>query len=106
MSGYQYKATRIVNGTAVPPTQGRRLSDRIEAAFDQACDQGLTEIAGCMLKGLDLALLGRPQSWDRRQAALGVLRACHSRLEEMRRMEVAATTTGHEAEVLRSASAA
>lgn len=62
----------------------RRLSDRIEDAFDQACQQGQLEVAACMLKGLDLALLGRPTDWDRRQAALGLLRACHERLEQLR----------------------
>ena len=62
----------------------RRLSDRIELAFDQACEQGQAEVAACMLKGLDLALLGRPTPWDRRQAALTLLRSCQARLEALR----------------------
>jgi hypothetical protein len=62
----------------------RRLSDRIEQAFEQACDQGQVEVAACMLKGLDLALLGRPTQWERRQAALALLRACANRLEALR----------------------
>jgi|GEM_PF-2520438 len=75
-------------GTGSGETAGkpfrRRLSDRIEEAFDQACDQGQIEVAACMLKGLDLVLLGQPQSWNRRQAALGTLRACLIRLEQLR----------------------
>lgn len=62
----------------------RRLSDRIEQAFDQACRQGQLEVAACMLKGLDLALLGQPTPWDRRQAALSLLRSSHDRLERLR----------------------
>jgi hypothetical protein len=62
----------------------RRLSDRIEDAFDLACLQGEVDIASCMLKALDLSLLARPLSWDRRQRALAVLRACHAQLEQLR----------------------
>ena len=69
----------------------RRLSDRIEQAFDQACDQGQVEVAACMLKGLDLALLGRPTPWERRQAALVLLRTCANRLEALRDTQAAAS---------------
>jgi hypothetical protein len=63
---------------------GRRLSDKIEQAFDQACRQKQLEVAACMLKGLDIALLGHPTTWDRRQAALNLLRSSHDRLEALR----------------------
>ena len=62
----------------------RRLSDKIEQAFDQACEQGQVEVAACMLKGLDLVLLGQPMPWERRQAALGLMRTCQSRLQSLR----------------------
>ncbi len=107
MSGHPTRPVRIVGDSGPAPERtARRLSDKIEQAFDQACEQGLTEVAGCMLKGLDLALLGRPQGWERRQAALGVLRACHARLEEMRRQERASATAGVTGEGFQAASAA
>jgi hypothetical protein len=65
-------------------TTRRRLGDRIEDAFALACWQGEADIAACLLKALDLSLLARPLSWERRQRALGVLRACHAQLEQLR----------------------
>ncbi len=62
----------------------RRLSDKIEQAFDQACEQGQVDVAACMLKGLDMALLGQPMPWERRQAALRLIRLCQSRLQNLR----------------------
>ena len=62
----------------------RRLSDKIEDAFDQACRQGQAEVAACMLKGLDQCLLGQPTPWERRQAALILLRTCAERLSLLR----------------------
>lgn len=62
----------------------RRLSDKIEDAFNQACRQGQTEVAACMLKGLDQCLLGQPTPWERRKAALLLLRACATRLSLLR----------------------
>ena len=75
--------SHTANGDYAAGTR-RRLSDRIEDAFDQACEQGQLEVASCLLQGLDLALLGRPTPWNRRQAALGLLRASHDRLERLR----------------------
>jgi hypothetical protein len=75
------------------PTRGeaeqpaRRLSDRIHEAFDQACRQGQLDVAACMLQGLDLALLSRPGSWDRRQEGLNLLRHSHARLAQLREAE-------------------
>ncbi len=65
----------------------RRLSDRIEDAFEQACRQGQADVAACLLKGLDLCLLGQPTPWDRRQTALVLLRACAVRLDALRQAE-------------------
>ena len=68
-------------------TQGgnrRRLSDSIEDAFNKACRQGQAEVAACMLKGLDLCLLGQPTSWERRQAAMSLLRSCAEQLSLLR----------------------
>ncbi len=62
----------------------RRLSDKIEDAFDQACRQGQAEVAACMLKGLDQCLLGQPTPRERRQASLALLRACAERLDLLR----------------------
>ncbi len=70
--------------TSIPGIVRRRLSDRIEDAFEQACRQGQVEVAACLLKGLDLCLLGQPTPWERRQAALAVLRGCAARLDALR----------------------
>ena len=75
----------------------RRLSDRIEQAFDQACDQGQIEVAACMLKGLDLALLGNPTQWERRQAALALLRTCANRLQALRSTQAGETVADESA---------
>ncbi len=72
----------------------RRLSDKIEQAFDQACRQGQLEVAACMLKGLDLVLLGKPESWDRRQASLTVMRSMYARLAQLREAEASMAKTG------------
>ena len=85
----------------VPGTVRRRLSDKIEQAFDQACEQGQVEVAACMLKGLDLVLLGQPMPWERRQAALGLVRLCQSRLQSLRDSQ----DLVHEAPLVRQAEA-
>ena len=77
-------------------TQGgvrRRLSDRIEDAFDQACRQGQAEVAACMLKGLDQCLLGQPTPWERRKVALTLLRTCAERLSLLRHAQASADST-------------
>jgi hypothetical protein len=74
---------------AVKPQLRRRLSDKIEEAFDQACTQGQLEVAACMLKGMDMALLGRQQSWDQRQAGLALVRSMQERLQSLRDVEAA-----------------
>ena len=73
--------------TQVPGSVRRRLSDRIEEAFDQACRQGQAEVAACMLKGLDQCLLGQPTPWERRKAALTLLRSCADRLGALRQSQ-------------------
>ncbi len=74
------------------PGFGRRLSDKIELAFEQACGQGQADVAACMLKALDLCLLGQPTPWDRRQASLKLLRNCASRLSTLRETQSAEQT--------------
>ncbi len=71
----------------------RRLSDRIEDAFDQACHQGEAEVAACMLKGLDQCLLGQPTPWERRKVALTLLRSCAERLSLLRHAQASAEST-------------
>ena len=71
----------------------RRLSDKIEDAFDQACRQGQAEVAACMLKGLDQCLLGQPTPYERRQVALILLRTCAERLSLLRITQASAEST-------------
>ena len=78
----------------MPGVTRRRLSDRIEDAFEQACRQGQLEVAACLLKGLDLCLLGQPTPWDRRQTALILLRACAARLTSLRDEQATAEHAG------------
>jgi hypothetical protein len=42
-----------------------------------------------MLKGLDMALLGREQSWDERHASLALVRSMQERLQALRDAEAA-----------------
>ncbi len=72
-----------------PEPLARRLSDKIQQAFDQACEQSQLEVAACLLKALDLVLLSRPESWDRRQKGLHLIRTLHARLARLREAEPA-----------------
>ncbi|MBI3515227.1 MAG: hypothetical protein HY060_14380 [Proteobacteria bacterium] len=64
---------------AEPPM--RRLSDKLLAAFNQACDQGYADIAEMLLRCLELALTreGGAQSSDKR-VELGPVIEAYSRL--------------------------
>jgi hypothetical protein len=64
---------------ADPPM--RRLSDKVLAAFNQACDQGYTDIAEMLLRTLELALTreGGANSADKR-TELGAVIDAYSRL--------------------------
>ena len=59
----------------------RRLSDKVLAAFNQACEQGFADIAEMLLRTLELALTreGGAQSSDKR-TELGPVIEAYSRL--------------------------
>jgi hypothetical protein len=58
----------------------RRLSDKIQAAFDHACDEGQLTVATELLETLELVLLRTPPRADRRETVVGPLLASHERL--------------------------
>jgi hypothetical protein len=64
---------------AEPPM--RRLSDKVLAAFDQACDMGDAEIAEMLLRALELILTkqGGADSDDKR-SDLGAVMEAYGRL--------------------------
>ena len=64
---------------AEPPM--RRLSDKVLAAFNQACEQGYVDIAEMLLRTLELALTreGGAKSSDKR-IELGPVIEAYSRL--------------------------
>ncbi len=67
----------------------RRLSDKIQAAFDHACDEGELAVAGDLLQTLELVLLRVPPKSDRREAVVAPLMASHERLWHLRAREAA-----------------
>jgi hypothetical protein len=58
----------------------RRLSDKILAAFDHACDDGDIETATELLGTLEYMLLSTPPAQDRCEAVVAPLLASHERL--------------------------
>jgi hypothetical protein len=62
----------------------RRLSDKLLAAFDQACDQKLLTVAELLLRALETALTneGGAGVVDKRQD-LGPVIAAYARLKEL-----------------------
>ncbi len=71
----------------------RRLSDKIQAAFDHACDEGELNVAGDLLVTLELVLLRIAPKPDRRDAIVAPLMASHERLWHLRSSE--APPAGH-----------
>jgi hypothetical protein len=70
---------------AVPPRQGRRLSDKILVAFHQACDQGDFEVAEQLLRVLEMMLTRRQVPPDaNRRRNIETLVAAHERLWHLR----------------------
>ncbi len=65
----------------------RRLSDKIQAAFDHACDEGELAVASDLLQTLELVLLRVPPKPDRREAIVAPLMASHERLWHLRSSE-------------------
>lgn len=62
----------------------RRLSDKIQAAFDHACDESQLEVAAELLETLEHVLLRTPPKPERREAVVAPLLACHERLWHLR----------------------
>ena len=58
----------------------RRLSDKIQAAFDHACDEGELTVATQLLETLELVLLRVPPRPERRETVVAPLLASHERL--------------------------
>jgi hypothetical protein len=77
--------------TASPDQEryNRRLSDKIQSAFDHACEEGELLVAADLLSTLELVLLRVPPKPDRREAVVAPLMASHERLWHLR------ATTGH-----------
>lgn len=62
----------------------RRLSDKIHAAFDHACDEGELEVAAELLETLEIVLLRTAPKPDRREVIVAPLLAAHERLWHLR----------------------
>jgi hypothetical protein len=62
----------------------RRLSDKIQTAFDHACDEGELQVAADLLQTLELVLLRVAPKPDRREAVVAPLMASHERLWHLR----------------------
>ena len=77
----------------------RRLSDKIQAAFDHACDEGELNVAGDLLVTLELVLLRVAPKPDRREAIVAPLMASHERLWHLRTKDAAPTEAGKVARV-------
>jgi hypothetical protein len=65
----------------------RRLSDKIQAAFDHACDERELTVAADLLATLELVLLRVAPKPDRREAIVAPLMASHERLWHLRAKE-------------------
>lgn len=66
-------------------TQGRRLSDKVEVIFDDACAQGDFEIAAKLLDLLEVMLMRRPVMIgpERRKGMINLV-ASHEKLWQLR----------------------
>jgi hypothetical protein len=62
----------------------RRLSDKINAAFDHACEEGELEVAAELLETLEIVLLRTAPKPDRREVVVAPLLAAHERLWHLR----------------------
>jgi hypothetical protein len=69
----------------LPAMPGRRLSDKILAAFDQACERREIEVAELLVRALELALtkVGGRGNVDKRHE-LGPVVEAYARLERLR----------------------
>lgn len=63
----------------------RRLSDKLLAAFDQACEQGHVEVAELVLKAIEIVLTVEAAPLDReRRSHLGPVIEAFGRLKALR----------------------
>ncbi len=62
----------------------RRLSDKIQAAFDHACEENELEVAAELLETLEIVLLRTAPKADRRETIVAPLLAAHERLWHLR----------------------
>jgi hypothetical protein len=67
------------------PASGRRLSDKILAAFDQACERKELDVAELLVKALETTLtrIGGKGSVDQRQE-LGPVIEAYAKLQRLR----------------------
>jgi len=72
----------------------RRLSDKIQAAFDHACDEGELIVAAELLETLELVLLRTPPRPERRETVVGPLLASHERLWHLKSTVARADSVG------------
>ncbi len=79
--------TTASNASPDQERYSRRLSDKIQAAFDHACDEGELNVAGDLLVTLELVLLRTAPKPDRRDAIVAPLMASHERLWHLRSSE-------------------
>lgn len=76
--------------SAMPPAdtplaQPRRLSDKLLAAFDQACEQGRVEAAELVLKAIEIVLTEEAAPTEReRRSHLGPVVEAFGRLKALR----------------------
>jgi hypothetical protein len=62
------------------PHYQRRLADKIQAAFDHACEDGELITASELLNIFELVLLRTPPSAEQRDTIVRTLMACQERL--------------------------
>jgi hypothetical protein len=83
LSGYQ-RMSQLTPSSSDQERYSRRLSDKIQAAFDHACDEGELEVAAELLETLEVVLLRTPPKPDRRETVVAPLLASHERLWHLR----------------------
>jgi hypothetical protein len=74
------RMSQLPTGSTDQERYSRRLSDKIQAAFDHACSDGQLEVAAELLETLEIVLLRGATRPERREAVIGPLLASHARL--------------------------
>lgn len=71
--------------SVIMPASGRRLSDKILAAFNQACERHELDVAELLVKALEVTLtrVGGKGSVDQRQE-LGPVVEAYAKLQQLR----------------------